>query len=185
MNRLFAVVLLGCAATAWAADEEAAKKTVAIPGGATLEVAAPEGWSLRVIQPDPKLPPTIRLKSAKREANLQVTFFIDKVGSLGTKDKLSDMVEAAAKQQYLIGSVEKKVTVQFLDSPNAICAYAEFTDADLVGKEAKLGQYKVVATGIIKFGDTIGVVTLLGNSFDDPAYQAAKGFLKSGLTVRK
>jgi hypothetical protein len=185
MRCLFALTLLACAATAFAAEETAKKATISVPGGATLEAVAPAGWSLVKIQPDPTFRPTILLESPDHDAKLQVTFFVDTVGELATKDKVEDRVASRAKWQYLIGSMEKKITLQTLDVPGALCVYAQFTDAGMEGKKEKLGPYKVVATGVIKFGNTIGTITLLGNSFDDKAYQMGKDFLKSGLTVHK
>jgi hypothetical protein len=185
MKTLCALILLSCAPSILVADETAKKLTVSVPGGATLEAVAPAGWSLTKIQVDPTARPTLLLDAPHHDATLQITFFIDTVGELATKENVASRVASRAKWQYLIGSLEKKITLETLDVPGAICVYAQFTDAGIEGKKEKLGPFKVVATGVIKFGNTIGTITLLGNSFDDKAFQIGKVFLKTGLTVHK
>ncbi len=186
MKRLPILLVLGVVYPAFAADEPApTKATISVPGGATLEVTAPDGWTLRTFQPDPTLPPTIRLRAPEKKATLQVSFFVDTVGELATKDKVEDRAAARARWQYLIGSTDKKVTLQTIESSGELCVYAELSGDRMEGKQAKLGSDNVVATGLIKFGRTIGVVNLLGSSFDDPAFLAGKEFLKSGLTEKK
>ena len=185
MKRWMAVALLVCATTAWAADEPAQNKaTISVSGGATLEVTAPEDWSLRTIQPGPTLAPTIRLRAETRGEF--AGFVLRRYGRrVVHQGKSGGQGGLAHKWQYLIGSADKKVTLQTIESSSELCVYAELSGDRMEGKEAKLGSYNVVATGIIKFGRTIGVVTLLGKSFDDPAYLAGKEFLKSGLVEKK
>ncbi len=158
--------------------------TVTVPGGDTLDVSWSEGWTEVTVQPDPSLPPTVRLTAPNKEASLQITFLSDKTGSFNTKDKLEKVVEKAG-QQYVDGSVEKKIKLQSLDLASGTCIYAEFTDADLVGKTPPAGQFKIVGTGAITLGKTIAAFTLLGDSVDAKPYLAAKQILKSGVALHK
>jgi hypothetical protein len=185
MKTLLGVLLMCCAASAYAADSDEPKTSVvAVPDGGALDVITPAGWTFAKVQLDPSLPPTVRMSSANGDASLQVTLLVDKVGGFGTKEKMEEVVKGAA-QQYVGGSVENKVTLQSLESPNGKCVLAEFTDADLVGKPSGPGQYKVVATGILVLGKTVGAVTLLGDSFNDKSYLAGKKILTAGIAVHK
>ena len=150
-----------------------------------MDIAAPAGWSLDTSQPDPNAPATTVLKSAKGDADLEISFIADKDGDFSTKEKLSENVERVAKAQFADTSVEKAVKVQTLDSPNGVVVYAEFTDAGPDGKPSLPAPFKVVATGLVKFGDTIAIITLMGTGFDDKAYTDAKDVLKNGITVHK
>src|ERR1700676_3356202 len=137
MKRLMIVLLLLSVATVRADDSAAKQTSVNVPDGATMDITAPAGWSLETTQPDPKAPATTELKSPKEESDLQISFIADKDGDFSTKDKLIENVERVAKAQFVDSSVEKAVKVQTLESANGTCVYAEFTVADLVGKEAK------------------------------------------------
>jgi hypothetical protein len=183
MKCLFALSLCLCAATALA--EEPAKTSFTVPGGATFKVTAPEGWKLLKIQPDPTLRPTILLEAPKHEAKIQMYFFVDRVGELGSKSLLQDSVTQRAREQYLLGSKNKEVTLQTLDVPGASCIYTQIDGAGLEGKKQKLGDFSVVATGIMKWGDSVGVITLLGNSFDSPAFKTGKDFFKTGIAIQQ
>src|SRR4051812_3366635 len=103
MKIALAMLLMIPALAVQAADAEDSKpKTIAVPDGDTLDVVAPEGWSLVTIQPDPKLPPTLALSSAKREATLRITFIPDKNGTFKNKEKLQGIIQAMS-QQYVGG----------------------------------------------------------------------------------
>jgi hypothetical protein len=182
---LSSLMLLQSGAAARAAGPTPPKpSTVTVPGGDSLEVTPPEGWSASTVQPDPSLPPTVRLTAPNKEASLQITFLSDKTGTFSTKEKLEKVVEKAA-QQYVDGSVEKKIKLQSLDIPGGTCIYAEFTDSDLVGKTPPAGQFKIVGTGAMTLGKTIAAFTLLGDSVEAKAYLAAKQILKSGVALHK
>ncbi len=190
MKTIVALVLAGFVLTAGAlkaedpAPAKPAPEKLTIPGGDPIDVVAPEGWKLTKIQPKPTLPPTIILHSANNDTELRVTFIADKAGAFNTQDKIEKALTQAA-QQYVTGSVEKKLTLQDLKSANGKSSFAEFTDADLVGKQPGPGQYKVVGTGLLVVGNTAAIITLLGNALDDKSYVAGKAFLKSGITPHK
>ncbi len=189
MKRLLCVLLLGSLVCVVRAADESPAKTASInvSDGATMDIAAPAGWSLDTSQPDPKTPATTVLKSAKGDADLEISFIADKDGDFSTKEKLTENVERVAKAQFADISVEKAVKVQTLDSPNGLFVYAEFTDAAPDGKPALPPPFKVVATGLMQFSktNTVAIVTLMGAGFDDKAYTDAKNVLKSGVTVHK
>jgi hypothetical protein len=190
MKSILAVLLVALAPVIFGsganAAEPAAPKTttVTVPNGNTLDVATPEGWSLATVQPDPTLPPTVRLTAPNHETNLQITFLSDKTGTFNTKEKLEKTVEKTA-QQYVDGSVEKKIKLQSFDVVGGSCVFAEFTDSDLAGKPTKPGQFKVAGTGVMTLGQTVAAFTLLGDSFDDKSYLAAKNLLKTGVAIHK
>jgi len=179
MRVLPAVLLLFSASWAVAADKPK-PTTVNVPDGGKFEVTAPEGWKVRVIQPDPKLPPTVALATANQDTDLKITFIPDKTGAFGSEEKLDAALKRVA-EQYAGGSVENKTKVEKIESKNGTCLFAQFTDADLVGKETKPGQYKVVGTGLMLFDKTVAAIMLLGDSFDSKSYEAVKELIKSGI----
>jgi hypothetical protein len=182
---LAALALLDFGAAVNAAEASGAKcSTVTVPGGDALDVTAPEGWSLVTVQPDPSLPPTVRLTAPNHEANFRITFLSDKLGTFATKEKLEKAVNKTA-EQYVDNSVEKKIKLQSLELTGGNCVYAEFTDSDLVGKPSRPDQYKVIGTGVMTLGKTVAAFTLLGDSFDEKSYLAAKKILKSGVALHK
>ncbi len=166
-----------------AADEQAKTETVSVPEGNTLEVTVPKDWKYTKLDQGKILPPTLKFESADGKTLLQLTLLADSSGQFGKKEQIEKGVTAAA-QQYVDGSVEKKVTLAKLDSKNGIGSYAQFTDASLVAKSPQPGQYLVVATGTMVYDKTIAAFTLLSDSFDSKSYAAALELLKSGVVVK-
>jgi hypothetical protein len=171
---------LGFAATLHAEDAKPNVTTVTLSEGGPLEIKAPDGWTVKV--PKTPLGTTIVAAPKAGDADLKITF-IPMQEELD-KEKMEALLIIGA-QQYIDGSVEKKMKLQNLDSKNATGMFAEFTDASLAGKRARPGQFAAVATGLIKIGKATGTFTLLGKSFDDKNYIAGKEILKSGLAEKK
>ncbi len=153
-----------------------------IPGGTDVDVATPKDWQVTKIQPDAALPPTLKIHAPGGDVSLQITLLPDKESRLDTQAKIDQAVKNMGAQ-YADGSVEKTITVQKLTVSNGIGSYAEFTDGDLVGKKVRPGQYKVVAAGVVTIGKTAAAFTLLGDSFDQAGYLAAKKILTGGIVA--
>lgn len=64
-------------------------------------------------------------------------------------------------------SVEKQKTLKEFSLEKGYGAYCVFTDASLVGKTPKAGDFKVMATGEVQPADNlVGMVTLFANELD-------------------
>jgi hypothetical protein len=173
-------ICFGCFATLRADDAKPNVTTVTLSEGGPLEIKAPDGWVVKV--PRSPLGTTIVAGPKNGDADLKITF-IPMQEELD-KEKMEALLIIGA-QQYIDGSVEKKMKLQNLDSKNATGMFAEFTDASLAGKPAKPGRFAAVATGLIKIGKATGTFTLLGKSFDDKNFVAGKEILKSGMAEKK
>lgn len=70
-------------------------------------------------------------------------------------------------------SVEKQKTLKEFSLEQGYGAYCVFTDASLVGKTPKAGEFKVLATGEVQPADNlVGVVTLFANELDGAELKA-------------
>jgi len=171
---------LGFTALLRAEDAKQNVTIVELSQGGPLEIKAPDGWTVKA--PKAPLGTTIAAAPKSGDADLKITF-IPMQEELD-KEKMEALLIIGA-QQYIDGSVEKKMKLQNLDSKNATGMFAEFTDASLAGKPARPGQFAAVATGLIKIGKATGTFTLLGKSFDDKNFVAGKEILKSGIAEKK
>jgi hypothetical protein len=174
------MICLGCLASLRAEDAKPNVITFTPAESGPLEIKAPEGWTVKILKTP--IAPTILATPKNGAADLKITFIPMKEDL--DKEKMEALVKLGS-EQYVAGSVERDVKLQNLDSKNATGVFAEFTDASLVGKPAKPGQFTFVATGLIKIGKATGTFTLLGNSFNDKDYLAGKEILKSGITEKK
>lgn len=183
MKSIFTLIVFMSAAVTNAADK-ASTTTVSASGGAKFEITAPDGWTIKTVSVDPTIPAATSLVSPDGDVNLLISFIPDKNGAFGTRGKLEAVLTRSAKQ-YESGSVEKKTKIEKLDSKNGLCVFAEFTDADLVGKKTGAGQFKVVGTGLMLFDKAVANVTLLGDSFTDKSYLAGKEAIETGIKLKK
>jgi hypothetical protein len=70
-------------------------------------------------------------------------------------------------------SVEKKKNLKDFSLETGFGCYCLFTDASLVGKKAKPGDYKVMASGEVQPADNVvGVVSLFADEADGPEMKA-------------
>ena len=171
-------------AAAEKADQGEKEKPVQIQvaTGEVIDVTPAKGWTHEIVQPFPNLPKALHVRSPERDTVLQISFVpVEKVQQdISSQEK----VEALVKQlgsRYAEGSVEKKIEVKDLKSLGGAGAIVQFTDADLVGKPAKAGQYKVVATGVVVLGKSVAMFTLLSDSFEHPMYKAGVETLVKGV----
>ena len=158
--------------------------SVTVPGADKVAVHLPASWKQMVSQPRQDLPPTVITTSTTGALSLQLTFIPDPGGRFATKDSV-DRVVTAANQQYVSGSVEKRLSLTQLESPSGHGCYSTFTDADLVGVETPpAGQFRHVLSGVIVTGKQAVAFTLLTNRPDDPEYQQARQVITTGLSVQ-
>ncbi len=166
-------------------QEAADHAPIDVPGATAIDVSFPAGWTVVKIQPNPTMPPTLRISCVDdHEVSLQITFIPDKDGRFDSQEKI-DKVVANMGRQYADGSEEKEIRLNKLATAHGLGSYARFTDADLVGKPNAPGHYKVVASGMLVIGKSAGAFTLLANSFDQPGYRQALAILQEHIAAHK
>jgi hypothetical protein len=139
-----------------------------------LSVVVPDGWRAKV-EPPGKGGYALSFQPADgSNVKCLLTFLY---GANGKPDKA--VIRSAvlrACEQFVSESVEKKADVKDFSLEKGFGAYCVFTDASLVGKEVKPGNYKVMGSGQIKPNeDMLGVVSLFA---DDAAGQEFKVMVK-------
>ncbi len=188
MKKLLPLLFLSFAVTALAADADKTKPTtVTTANGAKFDIAVPSGWAVETFKTNPNLPAlpaATSLTTLNKDMILLIWFFAIKKGADDSKAKLEAAFKIAAGQ-YAEGSVEKKTTIKSLDTKSGTCLFAEFTDASLVGKKPQPRQFAVVGTGMMRSGQTLIVVTLLGDSFTAKSYLAGKDVVTKGIAPHK
>jgi hypothetical protein len=76
-------------------------------------------------------------------------------------------------ERFVSGSVEKKPALNEFSLKSGYGAYCVFTDASLVGKPTKPGDYKVMAAGQVQPGDgVLGVASLFADEKDGKDFRA-------------
>jgi hypothetical protein len=183
MKTLIVIVLLvGFVTTSQAADSEKPKTTtVKVPDGATFDITPSEGWAVEIIEPKRALAPTVSLSTPNHEATLEFGFI---KGASATNGKQKTALKKIA-QPFVEGSVEKKLNIEKLESKDATCLFAEFTNPDLLNKLTESGYYKVVGIGVIASDNTMVCITLYGVSLTDKSYLAGKELIRTGIKARK
>jgi hypothetical protein len=156
-------------------------RQIEVAGQGSLAYKAPDGWTYSAPKlPSAKLPPTFKLSAPDGTGSLLVSVFWDDFGDhVLTDAELQNILKTSATRQYVNTSVEKKLDVQKLTQPGMHGWYAQFTDADLAGKEAPPGEFKVVTTGIFRTGNLWGNFTLLTNAKDDAVCKAGLKVIES------
>lgn len=83
-------------------------------------------------------------------------------------------------EQFLSQSVEKKAELKDFSLEKGFGAYCVFTDASLVGKEAKPGSYKVMGSGQIQPNeDMLGVVSMFADDVGGKEFRAMVNIINS------
>jgi hypothetical protein len=163
--------------------EEPQVINVTVPKADKIAIRIPPAWKQTVIQPTPQLPPTVKIESADHALSLQLTFIPDAEGRFATQESV-DRVVTQANQQYVGGSVEKRLTLTQLVSKNGHGCYSTFTDADLVGvANPPAGQFRNVLSGVIVIQKQAAAFTLLSNSTTSPEYREALQIISEGILV--
>jgi len=76
-------------------------------------------------------------------------------------------------EEFVSESVEKKKNLRDSSLEKGYGAYCLFTDASLVGKKAKPGDYKVMGSGVVQPADNmLGVVSLFADEADGEELKA-------------
>lgn len=157
-----------------AGRDDLQKIVLQIPDGDTVVIEVPKDWKVDKIQPDPNLPPTLRMVPPKAsDLSLQVTMMADKDVRFRTENDLRKTLERST-QGFVSGSVEKKQTIVAMESKTVKGFYASFTDASLVDtKPVPEGKFLLMTSGIFGIGKNVAAFTLLGNEGGEALRRAA------------
>jgi hypothetical protein len=83
-------------------------------------------------------------------------------------------------EQFVSESVEKKKNLKDFSLERGYGAYCVFTDAALVGKKAKPGQYKAMGSGQLQPSeDIVGVVSLFADDAESEEFVAMVSIINS------
>lgn len=144
----------------------------------------PAGWEYTPprIDVSGKTPMNFRLQGPKGRPTVLVTVFWDGFGTNNSKPNL-EALEArmtdAASNQFLPGSIEKKVTVCKFDSTTIQFRYSTFTDSEWVGKPVPELESRHATLGTFRTGTLWGNFMLMSNDTDGPEFRSGLEVLQS------
>ena len=76
-------------------------------------------------------------------------------------------------EMFLSQSVEKKINLKYFSPKTGCGAYCILTDASLVGKKVKTGEYKVMGSGQIQPGNyMLGIVSIFADDAKSKEFKA-------------
>jgi hypothetical protein len=142
----------------------------------TLSVSVPEDWSINgkaVDRPDGSPLGYVFAIKPRSDANAKclLTFAYTTNGAPNRETVRKEVLRIT--RQLVSKSVEKKQNLKDFSLEPGFGSYCLFTDATLVGKKAKPGDYKVLASGEVQPADNmVGVVSLFADEADGPEMEA-------------
>lgn len=173
------LTLLLCAAPALA-------DTVDLGPHGTLSIAVPKGWRLTSAK-QADVGVTLQLiPQGDVNAQALLTVVFTEKGEAATNADVDEKTLTAA-DNFVDQSVEKKKVLRhFSMSGGAYGSYCFFTDASLVGSQPKKGDFKCVASGIVRFNDEVSAgVTLLADGDKGEDFEAMLAAVSSAKVSAK
>ncbi|EEF62535.1 hypothetical protein [Pedosphaera parvula] len=149
----------------------------------TLSITAPEDWTIkgRAVNDHGGTPIGYAFAIKPRSdvnAKCLLTFAYITNGVPNRETIRKDVLRVTT--QLVSESVEKKQNLKDFSLQTGYGAYCLFTDASLVGKPAKPGDYKVMGSGQVQPGDNmLGVVSLFADEADGKDFQAMLKIINS------
>jgi len=149
----------------------------------TLSVIVPDGWHVNGKAANKADGTPIGYAFAikpRRHANAKclLTFAYTTNGA-PNKEGIRNMVLSSC-EAFVSESVEKTKNLKEFSLEKGYGAYCLFTDASLVGKDARPGDYKVMGSGEIQPADNmLGVVTLFADEADGEELKAMVKIINS------
>ncbi len=154
----------------------------------TLSVTVPGDWNIKA-QPAPGLDgkPKGYLFAITPRSNANAKCMLTLMYSTnGIPNK--EAIRAAVLRigdQFVGGSVEKKKILKEFSLERGYGAYCVFTDASLIGKGVRAGEYKVMGVGEVQPDDNLaGAVTMFADDGDGREFKSMVNIINS-LKVTK
>jgi hypothetical protein len=149
----------------------------------TLSVSAPEDWNVNgkaVNRPDGSPIGFVFVIKPRGDANAKCLLsFAYTTNGAPNKEIIHEEVLRITKQ-LVPESVEKKQNLKDFSLGSGFGSYCLFTDASLVGKKAKPGDYKVMGSGQVQpANNVVGVVSLFADEAEGPEMQAMLKIINS------
>lgn len=142
----------------------------------TLSVTVPDDWSINGKSVDtPEETPIGYTFAFKPRSDANAKCLLTLVyGTNGVPNKERIRTEVLRiTEQFVSESVEKKSNLRDFSLVKGYGAYCLFTDASLVGKNVKPGDYKIMGSGEVQPGDDLlGVVSLFADEADGKELKA-------------
>jgi len=149
----------------------------------TLSVAVPDDWSINgkaVNRPDGTPIGYAFALKPRSDANAKclLTFAYTTNGAPNKEVIRKEVLRIT--EQFVPESVEKKKNLKDFSLKTGYGAYCLFTDASLVGKNVKPGDYKVMGSGQVQPADNVvGVVSLFADDADGVELKAMTKIINS------
>jgi hypothetical protein len=149
----------------------------------TLSVNVPADWSVKgkPVNDSDGVPLGYAFAfkpNSDANAKCLLTFIYPK-GGASDKEAIRKEIMAFC-EEFVSGSVEKKKTLQDFALEKGYGAYCVFTDASLVSKKPKPGDYKVMGSGEVKLADDLlGAVSLFADEADGKEFKAMIAIINS------
>jgi len=142
----------------------------------TLSVTVPDGWSVNgkaANRPDGTSIGYAFAIKPRSDANAKclLTFAYTTNGAPNKEVIHKEVLRTC--EEFVSESVEKTKNLRDFSLEQGYGAYCLFTDASLVGKKAKPGDYKVMGSGVVQPADNmLGVVSLFADEADGEELKA-------------
>lgn len=151
-----------------------------VPGAGRVVVLVPADWEYTVRQPNPALPPVVRIRADGPDGriSLQFNFFADKAGRFDSPDKVAQAVVAGSRQ-YVAGSVQGRVELKPLQSPAGFGAYAQFSER----ARPVPPDFRHVTSGLFNARGTLYNFTLLSDDLESSNHEIAMVLLLKGVVA--
>jgi hypothetical protein len=164
-------------AAAAAPVEAAHHESVLIFAQRRVTFAVPADFSFKVERNDAGVV-GVRIERATAEgATLQISFVPDHEHQLATARGRKEFMHAHF-QSYLAASVDQVMQFEELLPRTGGGTYAVFTDASLVGRTPRPGEYRLCTAGVKAWPGVGAVFTLLSGATDSPAHRALLALLR-------
>lgn len=157
---------------------------VTIPGVGEAIILSYQWWDADIIQPDPTLPPTVRMRSkpGAEPLSLTLTFLPNKLGrALTTKENAEAVQKISAP--YVESSIEQKIILKRLDTLLVQAVLANFNERKYQNAPVPPGEYSSITVGQVVHPQVGVAITLLTSGVASRAHGEALDILSSFTIV--
>ena len=153
---------------------------VEVPGVGTAVLFSYKWWNSSIIQPDPELPPTVKMiaRNGEEPISFSITFIPNKNGKKVSLEESIDTVYEIASR-FVEGSVERKVNLRKLDTTIGPAVLASFNEAKYLNNPVPPGEYSSITVGQAAHSKLVVGFTILTDGTHSRALTEAFNILGS------
>jgi hypothetical protein len=156
--------------------------TVDLGSHGSLAIDVPSGWTLSTEKQESGVSLTLTPPGDLNARCIVGVAFVDPAQSI-TRDKLQEQVLNLG-DQFVDASVERKKVLRELNPKGSFGYYCVFTDASMVGRPAKKDEFRVLAVGAVRLGDSIAAaVSIAADDEKGADFQAMLAAVTSALVT--